>query len=346
MQRFLTCGVVAILALGMVPRPADAQVYPERLAIRDKARAVAMAYQRRNRDDSREEQTERTTKTFRVGPNGVLSLGNIAGDIVVTRGPGADATVEIVKTARGRDVADARELLQLVQVEVTDRNGRVDVKTRYPDEARRDNRRNVNVSVAYNVTAPASVRISIESISGNVKVTDIKGDVNANTISGDVKITGAGRVGSAKSISGTVQIDDAQVDGRLESSSVSGDVILRRVSARRIDAGSVSGNVKLEDVECDRVNASTTSAGIWFSGALKPNGRYELKGFSGEVRVLLSGNTGFELEASTFSGDIRTDFPITSHGRTGRRSLTGTYGDGSAVLDLTTFSGSIVISKR
>src|SRR5207249_3414525 len=96
-------------------------------------------------------------------------------------------------------------------------------------------------------------------------------------------------------------------------------------------AGTVSGNVRLEDVQSERVNASTTSANIFFSGALAKNGRDELHGFSGDVRLQLSGNTGFELDASTFSGQIRSDdFPVTARGRVSRRSLNGTYGDGSA----------------
>ena len=88
-----------------------------------------------------------------------------------------------------------------------------------------------------------------------------------------------------------------------------------------------------------------------FTGALARNGRYELKSFSGEVRLSLEGNSGFEVEANSFSGEVRSDFAITTRGtqsdRRGRRTvLNGTFGDGSAVLDLTTFSGSIVISKR
>jgi len=348
MQRFLIASVVVATALTAVP--ADAQVYPERIEITSKTRVVTShtAYQRRDRDDSREQQIERTTKTFRLGPSGSLALGNISGDIVVTRANGADTTVEIVKTARGRDAADARELLQLVTVDAVERNGRAEVKARYPsgDEARRNNRRNINVSVAYTVTAPAGTRISAESISGNVKITDIKGDVSATTISGDVRITG-GHVGTAKTISGVVEISDAQVDGALESSSVSGDVILRRVSAKRVDAGSVSGEIRLEDVQADRISAHTTSADISMSGPLAKNGRYDLKGFSGDIRLVLAGNTGFEVDASSFSGDIRAaDFQFTARGRIGRHSLNGTYGDGSAVLDLSTFSGSIIISKK
>lgn len=355
MTRLVTCSVLAVMALLAMPGAGVAQVYPERVLVRERVHAAAMAYQRGRRDDTnRQEQIDRTTRTLKLGANGVLGLGNIAGDITVTRAGGSDATVEIVKTARGRDANEAREMLQLVQVEVTERGGRADVRTRYPrgEASRRNNRRNFNVSVAYNVTAPAATRLSIESISGNVKITDIKGDVSATTVSGDVRITGAGRINAAKTISGIVEITDAQVDGALESSSVSGDVVLRRITARRIDAASVSGNVKLEDLQCDRVSANSTSGSVLFSGPLARNGRYDLNSFSGEIRLTISGNTGFELDASSFSGDVRSDFAIATRGgetrSRGRRQtgLSGTYGDGSAVLDLTTFNGSIVLSRR
>lgn len=347
MTRLLASSIVVLL---LAPLPARAQVYPERIVGKVKDRvAAATAYQRRAREDSREQQTQRTTKTFRLGAQGSLMLGNISGDISVGRGGGNEISVEIVKSARGRDVNDAKALLQLVTVEAVERNGRAEVKAHYPggDELRRSNRRNVNVDVAYNVTAPAGTHVSVETISGDVKITDIKGDVNASSISGDVRVTGGGRVGTVKSISGTVEVSDAQADGPLEASSVSGDVVLRRIGAARVAGGSVSGNIRFEDIQSHRVEGHTTSGNITFSGTLAKNGHYELKGFSGEVRVALTGNTGFELDASSFSGQIRADdFPITTRGRIGRRTLNGTYGDGSAVLDLSTFSGSIVITKR
>jgi hypothetical protein len=355
MTRAFTYALAGLVAITALPGTASAQVYPERIAVRMTARAldVARAYQGRGRDQNREEQTERTTKVLKLGAQGMLALGNIAGDITVSRG-GSDITLDIVKTARARTVEDAKEALRLVPVEITERGDRADVKTRYPDgdEQRRNNRRNLNVSVAYTVTAPAGTRVTLTSISGNITVTDVTGDINANTISGDVRITRAGRIGAAKTISGIVEIVETQSDGPVAGSSVSGDVILRRVTARRLEAGSVSGNIKLDDLQCDRVSASTTSGSVWFGGTLARNGRYDLNSFSGDIRIALSGNTGFELEANSFSGDVRTDLPITRHGnsptrgRGPQKALSGTYGDGAAVLDLTTFSGSIVITKK
>jgi DUF4097 and DUF4098 domain-containing protein YvlB len=301
----------------------------------------------------REEQTERLTKTVRIGADGEIDVSNIAGDIVVTRGSGSDATIEAVKTARGRTADDARQMLGLVQVDITERAGRVEVRTNYPrgEENRRNNRRNISVSVAYTITAPPGTRMTLASISGNVRVTDIKGDLSVNSISGDLRIANAGRIASAKSISGAVEIADTQIDGTLEAGSVSGSVVVRRVRARRVDLGTVSGNVVLQDVQCDRVQGHSVSGNVEFSGVLSRNGRYEMNSHSGEIRIAIPGDVGFELDASSFSGSVRSDLPLTLRGREGgdrgrQHALRGVHGDGSAVLDVTTFSGSIVITKR
>ncbi len=347
-HRAITLSVLLIAAAAASPRPADAQVYPER--IRTAARHRVEAYQRRGGD--REEQVERSTKTVKIGANGEMDIANIAGDITITRGSGADANIEIVKTAHARTADEARELLPLVQVDVVERAGRAEVRTRYPgDEWRRENRRNVNVSVDFNITAPGGTRVTVKSISGSVSISDIKGGVTAESVSGDIRIANAGHLGMAKSVSGSVEVSDTQVDGALEAGSVSGDVLLRRLKAQRIDASSISGEVKLEDVTCDRATGQSVSGGLTFSGPLARGGRYELKSHSGEVRVAIAGGSGFELEASSFSGEVRSDLPITARGGNNsaagrRRTLTGTYGDGSAILDLSTFSGSVVITKR
>jgi hypothetical protein len=67
----------------------------------------------------------------------------------------------------------------------------------------------------------------------------------------------------------------------------------------------------------------------------------------------LFGDTGFELNASTFSGSIRSELPLTVGGNdaSGRRramtnrTMHATYGDGSAVLTVRSFSGDVVITK-
>src|SRR5262249_9573488 len=175
-----------------------------------------------------------------------------------------------------------------------------------------------------------------------------KGDLSANSISGTVRITNAGRISAAKSISGDVEIIETQTDGAIEANSISGGVTLRKVSARRIDVGSVSGAIAVQDVTSDRVAGHSISGAVEFSGPLAKGGRYELNSHSGDVRVMLVGSTGFEVDANSFSGSIRSDVPLKIGGddRGRRKSIQGVFGDGSAVLSLTSFSGSVTISRK
>lgn len=353
MMRRLSTSAAAAAALVALAAPAQAQTHRESVhaVVRERAaRAVAVRYQGR---DNRETQTERFTRTLKIGANGTIDLSNIAGDVVITAGGGSEATLEVVKTARGRTVEDAKELLQLVAVEVTERGGRAEVRTQYPrgDTWRRNNRRNFNVSVAYNLTAPAGAGVTVNSISGDISATGIKGTLSLESVSGSIRISNGGRVAAAKSVSGAIEIIETTIDGALDVSSVSGTVVLRHVKAARLAGGSVSGDVVIEDVDCERVEGQSVSGSVSFAGPLARNGRYELQSHSGEVRMAIAGGAGFELEATSFSGSVRSELDIKTSGaepvaRRRQRSLRGVYGDGSAVLDLTTFSGSIVISKR
>ena len=352
-QRLLTASAFVCAALALPPAGnAQGSAAGERVRSARTERTIAAHAGRYQRGENREELTDRTSHTLRIGPNGVLDISNIAGDITITRSGGNEARIEVVKTAHARTAEDAREMLGLVQVDVAERNGRGEVRTRYPGQNQRNNRRNANVSVAFTVAAPAGTRLTVNSISGNIHSTDIKGDLALESVSGTVRIANAGRVSSARSVSGDVHITDTRVEGTLEAGSVSGNVIARGVEARRLSLGSVSGNVTFDTVTCERVDANTVSGNVEFSGPLARSGRYDLKSHSGDVRVTVDRGAGFEVDANSFSGSVRADMPITQRthqtdpDRNRRRSLQGVVGDGSAVLNLTTFSGSIVLSRR
>ncbi|HET7220433.1 MAG TPA: DUF4097 family beta strand repeat-containing protein [Vicinamibacterales bacterium] len=311
--------------------------------------AASASAQGRNQ---RETQTEKTTRTVTIGADGEIDVSNIAGDIMVTRGGGTSAAIEIVKTARAESVDEAKALLGLVTVDIAERGPRVEIRTRYPgrEEMRGRGRRNFNVDVAFTIAAPQNTRIIARSISGNINVRDISGALTLDSVSGTVKLANAGRMANAKTISGNVEVIDSRVDGALAAGTISGTVKLQKVSARQLSLSSVSGSVWLQDVTCERIEGQAISGDIQFTGDFEPNGRYEFTSHSGSVRLAVGDKTGFQVEATSFSGDIKSDLPITLEGgqTTMRRAkaLRGKHGDGSAFLDLTSFSGSILITKR
>lgn len=171
------------------------------------------------------------------------------------------------------------------------------------------------VTVEYTITVPENTNLILRSTSGNLHVQNMAGDeLSANTISG--RIT------------------------------------LRTLTSRMLDLHTVMGDMLLHDIEARRAFVQSTSGNLEYTGRLVPAGRYQLQTHRGNIRFVPSGEPGFDLEAMTVSGDLRTDFVLKIleplAGRQGRRPLKmlrGTVGNAGALVTTSTFSGDVVIAK-
>ena len=356
MMRITVSILLGALAVGL-PAAASAQGQDD-VRVRTVTRIVDQERQRPrprvsvNDRDGREEQTEKFTKTVKLGNNGELEITNITGNIEIKRGGGGDATIDVVKVARARTIEEAKELLPLVKVEINERPNRAEVRTVYPsDQHTMNNRRNVNVQVHYTVTAPPGTRVSARSISGNIRAAEITGELSFITISGDVGIVRGKRVAAAKTTSGTVSISDTESDTPLEAATISGDVLVHRVKAARMELSTISGKVVMQDVGCDRIEAHSLSGEVEFTSPVIKGGRYEFNSHSGSVLLAVTGGGGYEVEANSWSGNVQSDVTLSGGvqdaGRGPRRkSVRGVVGDGSAIVEITTFSGNVHIIKR
>ncbi|MFY9553843.1 MAG: DUF4097 family beta strand repeat-containing protein, partial [Blastocatellia bacterium] len=117
------------------------------------------------------------------------------------------------------------------------------------------------------------------------------------------------------SVSGDVQVTG--VTGRLRASAVSGDVHIKEVSGS-VSASAVSGDVS---VEINRIDGSDD---MKFSTV------------SGDVNVMLPGNLDADVDLSSFSGSIKTDFAVEVRSeRFGSRNWArGKLGEGSRRLKM------------
>lgn len=325
---------------------------------RDLARAFGLEEAQRGLrgrgDDPRRgpEVTELFSRTVRLARNGTFDLSNVAGNIVVTGAGGNDVRIDAFKRTRNRDESQGRARLQEIRIEIREQGNRIEVRTEYPEQ------RNLFVAVDYTVSLPQDTNVTLKSVSGDVRVTNVRGELRAESVNGDITATGARRLGAIKSVSGDIQITDAESENLVVASTVSGDLVISNLKARGIDIGTVSGGLQLDGVECDRANLRTISGDIQYGGSLARTGRYEIHTHSGDIRLTVA-SSGFDLEASTFSGDVRSDYALTlggnrldSGGRGRRRgpgpgrAIRGSFGDGGAILSLRSFSGDIVITKR
>jgi DUF4097 and DUF4098 domain-containing protein YvlB len=230
-------------------------------------------------------------KSYEIGQGGSISVRNVSGDVTVTGYEGSAVLVLGFKEGPDRD---------RVSVEDNSAGNNVDVRARYPENC------DCNASIRFEVKVPrANYKFdSISSVSGDVEVTSVSGDLLAKSTSGNVTVRGVTGAVNARSTSGNVHVGE----------------ITGTVSGK-----STSGNVEVEIMQ--------------LNGA----GDMEFGSTSGNVRVKLPANLDADVRMSTTSGGLKTDFPLTieeperGHGR----RAAGRVGGGSRNLRLSSTSGSV-----
>lgn len=350
---------VVLLALsvveGMAPSgSAEAAVTLRGLAVDRDDHPRAAWFERYQESRQGPEQIEKVSRTITADDNASLDLSHLSGDVRVTGGSGSEIRIDATKRVRHRNPEEAKRLLAELRIEINTFQGRVEVRTIYP---RRTGSRgnNISSSVDYVIAVPAGAAVAVKSISGDLHISNVRGEVRAEAISGNVNIVNTPNVSLAKTVSGDVTARDIGSETTLVLGTVSGDVVGTGLKVRTLEAGTVSGNVRLSGSQIERVEARALSGNVEFEAPLVKGGRYEFTSHSGDVRLILSGNTGFELEADTFSGSVRSDIPVTLRStgqtrsgerRSSPRAIRGTYGDASAILSVRSHSGSVVITKK
>lgn len=111
-----------------------------------------------------------------------------------------------------------------------------------------------------------------------------------------------------------------------------------------IDASSVNGNVKIGT--SGLAHAATVNGSIEATmGTSSWSGTLDFTTVNGSIDLTLPVGTGADVRATTVSGDLASDFPMTVNGRFGGRNMTGRIGMGGHDLKLTTVNGAITLHQ-
>ena len=293
------------------------------------------------------ELTEKFSKTSHLDPGGTFDLTNINGNITVTGGGGRDVTIDAVKHVQRPNANGARAIMQLIDIQVTEQANRVEVRTVFPRP------RNFPGSVDYTIAVPEDASVTLKTVTGSIRATNVKGELRADAVAGAIAVTGARKLEALKCVTGDVDIVDATADDPVTASTYSGNVSVRGLKGRALQVTSVSGNIRLEDAQVDRLVVRTVQGNLEFTGELARSGRYEFNSHSGDIHLILSGGTGFEVVANTLSGTVHSDFAVKRPNggegpapAQGPQVIRGAVGDASAMLALRAFSGNITITRR
>ena len=188
------------------------------------------------------------------------------------------------------------------ELDVSGSSDRISIEVALPGGRR--NLRDVDADLEIHV--PAGSTVETETVSADISVEGVSGEVEMESVSGDITIEGAMREAEAATVSGDIHLtsDDPLREG--EFASVSGD--------------------------------------IEFRAALDANGEFSFASVSGDIELRLPSNTSAEFSIETFSGRIDNEFGPQAEKDSEylpSKSLEFSIGSGSASVEAESFSGRV-----
>jgi len=261
--------------------------------------------------------------------DGQVEVHNISGDIVVSGWD--EASVHVTG-----EISEAAERL-----DVRRDGDRVIIEVVYPNDWRGDG--NFGGDTDLRISLPRGSSLLVETVSADVTVNDVEGEQDLTSVSGDVITETFAAEARLQSVSGDVLVNGQNAAARTSASAVSGDVEMNRISGE-ISVESVSGDVEIIGGTIERAELASVSGDVSLRGELAANARVRADSTSGDVELLLSGNTAADYDLTTFSGGIDNCFGPRPT-RTGRgdsgASLSFTEGGSGARVEVSTMSGDI-----
>lgn len=199
-------------------------------------------------------------------------------------------------------------------------------------------------TIDFQLTVPAGTDVDINGTFMSADLDGELGEVRVETVQGDITVAGATGFAHLYSVQGDVKLRNA--DGELRVASTNGSLEVSAVTGR-VTAEATNGAITLTDVRASEIDAVTVNGTVRFDGTIDPQGRYRFATHSGNVVATVQEDTDATVSVSTFSGDFEASFPITlTETRSMGKRFTFTVGDGSARIELESFSGNIRLRRR
>jgi len=247
-------------------------------------------------------------RTLTVGGHVELTVATGSGNVRITRGSGGQVHIfGKVKTNWGGSEEKVREIAANPPIDQTGNIVRVG--------QRHENLH--NISIDYEIQAPADSYLDAGSGSGNVSDDGVGENAKLNTGSGDVHATG--------------------LNGSFSVGTGSGNIYAEQTGEGDVKAETGSGNIELKNLH-GGLRAQTGSGDIKASGA--PAAAWKLGTGSGNVELWV-GNASATLDAESGSGGIHTDHEMLTQGSTDRHHVTGKLNGGGPTIHVETGSGDI-----
>jgi DUF4097 and DUF4098 domain-containing protein YvlB len=176
-----------------------------------------------------------------------------------------------------------------------------------------------NISIDYEIQAPADAFLEAHSGSGDITDDGVGENSKLGTGSGNIHASG--------------------LHGGFAVNTGSGDIVAEGSGPGEVTARTGSGNIELKDLH-GALHAGTGSGDVKVTGT--PAGEWKLTTGSGNIE-LWTGSAGFNLDAHTGSGSVHSDHEMTVQGDFDHHHIAGRINGGGPDVHIQTGSGDVRI---
>lgn len=322
-------------------------------------------------------------KEFPSETNPSLKVENTSGEIKIESHPENKIIIDAFKVVEADNFGEAEKLADQIEIIIEKHQEELDIKTQYPSLKSRSFWDRVfsfdwksSGYVDYRIMVPEKIRLDVSSISGEVKISNITGEVEASSTSGDLSIKRINGALNLETTSGDVEVSMIEGDvtvsgtssdlkmfdikgnvdisstsgnvsaegvvGSIQIDNTSGDLFLKRIEGN-IEATTVSGSMVIEQIE-GGLHLESSSGDMEVTTKILPPYEYHGETSSGYIHFLLPKDCNAELKLETTSGDLDCKLPLTLS-TVSRNLLKGKLGTGGPSLNLITTSGDIELRE-
>jgi DUF4097 and DUF4098 domain-containing protein YvlB len=198
------------------------------------------------------------------------------------------------------------------------------------------------ISINFEISVPPDTTVRTHTGSGDQRIEGLKSTVDLEAGSGDLQLRDLN--GGVRLHTGSGDVTARNMAGAFTAETGSGDIDFEQNGAGNVEVHAGSGNIEIHAMQ-GALRAEAGSGDLSIDG--RQTGPWEVRTGSGNVELRLPGDSAFDLEATTSSGSLTVDHPVTmtvqGDVERSRRSVKGHVRGGGPPLTVHTGSGDIRI---
>ncbi|HTV39460.1 MAG TPA: protein kinase [Candidatus Sulfotelmatobacter sp.] len=264
--------------------------------------------------------------SFDVAPRGELTVNVDRGSVSITAADQNTVTIHLTRDVTGASDSESRQILKDEHVKFIQTGPQISITADTPPELQHMSLfHHANLDAQYEITVPRKFDAHVETMGGDVNVTDLQGSADIQTMGGSLGCKDIGGDLKAKTMGGDVRAGGCK--GRMDLQTMGGSIAIDGFTGPSVDAVTSGGSVSAEFIAA-------------------PTADSELRTMGGNVTVWLPDNAALQLEGQTFGGSARSDFPVQIKNGFGNDTLSGPINGGGPLLKMDTAGGNVEVYRR